>query len=106
MPAIVEKLKSGSSMATLKFDDGCNAAVRGNNDKICQAAEESPEAGGNIEKMKEIQGEGTEITAHEYSVYKFEGVSPEEFVALLLYQDYDRNSCNTEAPKAEGEAEG
>ena len=35
---------------------------------------------------------------HEYSVFKYEGDSAEEFVALLLYKDFDRHAT---APKVD-----
>mmetsp|Transcript_30677 Transcript_30677/g.37970 ORF Transcript_30677/g.37970 Transcript_30677/m.37970 type:complete len:144 (+) Transcript_30677:265-696(+) len=89
MPLINEALKSAKPMATLKFDDGCNAAVRANNDDVCAAGADQPEAGGSIAKMRELQGGDQNPKGFEYSVYKYEGDSAEELVALLLYQDFD-----------------
>ena len=57
MPAIIEILKQARPASTLKFDDGCNAAVRANNDDIIAAADEQPAVGGNLAKMGELQGE-------------------------------------------------
>ena len=103
MPQIIEMLKTVDPRSTLKFDDGCNAAVRANNEAICaeDAAVEKPEAGGNIAKFKEMQ-DGQDPKAHEYSFFKYEGTSAEELVALLLYQDYDRQAAaKVKAPEGD-----
>ena len=49
-------------------------------------------------------GEGVELVAHEYSVFKYEGASAEEFVSLLLYKDFDRHLGVNEAEKKDAEA--
>ena len=103
MPDILEALKVAQPVSSLKFDDGCNAAVRANNETICLAAEESPASGGNVAKLQESQGE-VEITAHEYSYFKYEGASAEELVALFLYQDFDRHAAQSTAEKGAKDA--
>ena len=102
MPKLIELLKTVNPCSTVKFDDGCNAAVRNNNVDLCgENAVEKPEAGGNLDMYRELQ-QSQDPKGFEYSFFKYEGNSAEEFVALLLYQDFDRQDiekAKQEAPK-------
>ena len=57
MPSIIKALKAAQPLAVIKFDEGCNGAVRVNNATICEAKEESPADGGNVANLKKSQGE-------------------------------------------------
>ncbi len=50
--SIINKLKSMSSVGSVKFDDKANAAVRANNEDIKGRAEAEPAQGGNLEKLR------------------------------------------------------
>ena len=85
MPKIIEFLKTADSRSTIKFDDGCNAAVRNNNQGICgENAVDQPEAGGNLAGYRQLQ-DSQDPKGFEYSYFKYEGASAEELVALLIY---------------------
>ena len=103
MPKIIEALKAAEATRTLKFDTKCNEAVRANNEAICTANEESPAEGGNMDKLKEMQGEAASVSGHEYSVFKYEGANAEEFVAMLLFKDCDRQTATDEPADKDGD---
>ena len=102
MAPIINMLKSMAKISTVKFDNEANAAVRANNTEICKKAEDAPEEGSNITKLNEMTGR--ETAGAEASFYNFEGSSAEEFVALLLYKDFDKYAALETKPKA-GEGE-
>mmetsp|Transcript_24386 Transcript_24386/g.30285 ORF Transcript_24386/g.30285 Transcript_24386/m.30285 type:complete len:146 (-) Transcript_24386:265-702(-) len=66
-----ECLQSMAPTQVLKFDDSCNAAVRANNEAICQAEQQEPVEGGNLAKFKEQAGDGREPLGVEYSFYGY-----------------------------------
>ena len=76
----------------LKMDDGCNAAVRANNEAVCEAAEDEPSPGGNLAKFQELAGDGREPRGVEYSFFGYRGSSAEEFVSILLVRDFEKNA--------------
>merc|ERR1712051_953292 len=84
-----------------KFDDGANAACRGNNADIVGRDEVEPECGGNLAKLKEMAGDGKDPSGSETSFFEYKGSSAEEFVAILLYRDFDKSAENQKAAQAE-----
>ena len=94
---------------TLKFDDGANAAVRANNEELCSSVAvarletDEPVPGDNLRIMRDQMGADKEPSGSEYSVFGYKGSSAEEFVALLLYQDFDKfaTQVQTDEKKAE-----
>ena len=103
MGAIIQKLKNMVKVTTVKFEDKANTAVRQNNAAICGREEDSPpEDAGNLAKLNEITGQ--EPTGAEATFYNYGGSSAEEFVALLLYKDFDKFEAMTKKPEA-GEGE-
>ena len=103
MGAIIDKLKSMTKVTTVKFDEEANAAVRGNNAAICGREEDAPsEDGSNLTKLNEMTGR--EPCGAEASFYNYTGSSAEEFVALLLYKDFDKYMALETKPEiSEGE---
>ena len=102
MATIINMLKSMTKVTTVKFDNEANAAVRENNTAICGKAEDAPEEGGNITKLNEMTGR--EAAGTEASFFNYPGQSAEEFVALLLYKDFDKYAALETKPEA-GEGE-
>ena len=104
MKAIIDKLKVLNPITTVKFDDGANAACRANNADIVGREEAEPAEGGNLQKLKEMAGDGKEPRGAEASFFGYQGSSAEEFVAILLYRDYDKSAekkKEAQAPAAE-----
>lgn len=103
MGAIIDKLKSMKNVTTVKFEDNANSAVRQNNAAICGREEDSPpEDAGNLVKLNEITGK--EPSGAEATYYNYGGSSAEEFVALLLYKDFDKYAALENKPEpGEGE---
>ena len=86
---IIQALKSMNKVPSVKFDEDANKAVRKNNKAICDIPSYSPpEDAGNLEKLREIIGE--ELSGAETTFYNYWSKSAEEFVALLLYKDFDK----------------
>ena len=92
MKSIIDKLKVMNSITTVKFDDGANAACRVNNADIVGRDEAEPECGGNLAKLKEMAGDGKDPSGSETSFFEYKGSSAEEFVAILLYRDFDKSA--------------
>ena len=103
MGIIIEKLKSMQKVTTVKFDEDANSAVRQNNAAICGREEDSPpEDAGNLAKLKE--NTGREPLGGEATFYNYGGSSAEEFVAVLLYKDFDKYvALETKPVPVEGE---
>ena len=103
MGAIIEKLKSMTKVTTVKFEENANSAARQNNATICGKEEDSPpQKAGNLDKLKEITGK--EPVGAETTYYNYGGASAEEFVALLLYKDFDTYAAlETKPEPGEGE---
>ena len=100
--SIIQKLKSMESLSPVKFDDKANAAVRANNQEIYAREEAEPAAGGNLDKLREQDPNMTSKGA-EASYFNYAGSSAEEFVALLLFQDFEKKLESTAAQKKEDE---
>ena len=100
MKAIIDKLKVSNPITTVKFDDGANAAVRANNADIVGRDEAEPAEGGNLQKLQEMAGDGKEPSGSETSFFEYRGSSAEEFVAILLYRDYDKSAEKKKAAEA------
>ena len=92
MAPIIEKLKQTKPMSSIRFDEQSNVACRANNDDIIGRAEDSPADGGNLSKLKEVLNNAQEPSGGEASYYNYKGSNAEEFVALLLYKDFDKAS--------------
>ena len=102
MGNIIDKLKNMTKVSTVKFDHEAIRAVRSNNEAICGKAEDAPEEGGNQAKLAEITGR--EPAGGEASCFNYTGDSAEEFVALLLYKDFDKYEALEQKPEPlEGE---
>ena len=87
---LVKTLNTAEKMQPVKFDGQANEACRKNNETIVEKNEAAPALGGNMEKYKEIVGEDKNSECFEYTMTKFEGTAPEEFVCLELALDWDR----------------
>ena len=89
MGTIIRTLKNMKKVATVKFDDDANNAVRKNNQAICGIPSYSPpEDAGNLLKLFEFLG--PELSGAEATFYNYWSRSAEDFVALLLYKDFDK----------------
>ena len=100
MKAIIDKLKVLNPITTVKFDEGANAACRANNADICGREEAEPAEGGNLAKLQEQAGDGKEPRGSEASFFEYRGSSAEEFVAILLYRDYEKSAEKKKAAEA------
>ena len=89
MNAIINCLKNMQKVTTVKFEDRANQAVRQVNSELVAREEDSPpEIAGNMQKLAEMTGQ--QPTGAEVSHYNYGGSCAEEFVALLLYKDFDK----------------
>ena len=90
MEELVKKLQTAEPMTQVRFDGQANEACRQNNAEIVEKNEAVPTKGGNIEKYKTITGEEKASECFEYTMCKYEGSCAEEFIALELVLDWDR----------------
>ena len=91
MKEVIEALNKAEAMQMVKFDGSANDACRQNNTEIVEKNEAVPAKGGNIEKLKTITGdEGKTGECYEYTMVKYEGHQADEFIALELALDWDR----------------
>ena len=89
---LIKKLQTMEAIPLVRFDPQANEAVRGNNNAIYEANEETVKAGGNVAKYSELNG-GTDMSAkcEEITISKFEGHEGTEFVAILLATDFEKD---------------
>ena len=77
-------------MNQVRFDSQANEACRLNNEAIIEKNEAVPPPGGNIEKYRTVTGEDKAGACFEYTMVKYEGHLAEEFIALELALDWNR----------------
>ena len=87
---LVKKLQTTEPMTQVRFEGQANEACRQNNAEIVEKNEAVPEKGGNITKYNAITGEEKASVCFEYTMVKFEGSYADEFIALELALDWDR----------------
>ena len=89
-PELVAKIQATESMPQVRFDASANDACRQNNAEIVEKNEAVPAKGGNIEKYRTITGEEKAGQCFEYTMVKYEGSLADEFIALELALDWNR----------------
>ena len=77
-------------MAQVRFDDQANEAVRKSNAAIIEKNEDVPTKGGNIDSYNTVVGSDKSTFCEEYTMCQFEGSSAQEFIALQLILDWNR----------------
>ena len=83
-------LQKCERLTQVRFDDQANAAARKNNVTIIEKNEDVPTQGGNIEVYNSIVGSDKSTVCEEYTMCQFEGQSAQEFIALQLILDWNR----------------
>ena len=83
-------LQKCERLTQVRFDDQANAAVRKNNATVIDKNEDVPTQNGNIEVYNQIVGSDKSTVCEEYTMCQFEGQSAQEFIALQLILDWNR----------------
>ena len=87
---MIKYLQTCERLTQVRFDDQANEAVRKNNAAIIEKNEDVPTKGGNIEAYNTIVGSDKTATCEEYTMCQFEGSTAQEFIALQLILDWNR----------------
>lgn len=87
---LISYLKKAERLPPVYFEDKANEACRRNNDAKIELDQETPDREGNIAAYTESLGEDKTASCEEYTMCQWESASAQEFVALELIQDWNR----------------
>jgi len=86
---LLKTLQNLKRLPPVRMDEMAFRAVRQNNARVVGLNEQVPKIGGNVDEFITLGG-GVGI-AHEYTHYRYDYPTPEQFVALQMIMDFNRH---------------